>query len=74
MVLSVGHGLRYIPYIQFLKYTALAGLDGIDRLAYIVGDIVHRISLVDSESTSRSLSVSVISLHFSHLWSYREYW
>lgn len=45
MVLGVGHGLRYIPYIQFLKYTALAGLDGIDRLAYIVGDIVHRISL-----------------------------
>ena len=45
MVLSVCESFRYILHVHLLEYAALVGLDGIDRLAYIVGDIVHSISL-----------------------------
>lgn len=45
MILCVGQSLSYILYIHLLKNTTFAGFDGIDRLTYIVGDIVHCISL-----------------------------
>lgn len=45
MVLGIGDRLGDVLHIHLLKDTPLIGFHGIDRLADIVGDIVHGIAL-----------------------------
>ncbi len=69
MVLCVCYSLSYVLHLHLLKDAALVGLDGIDRQADDVGDVVHRVSLRGEIKHLALIFVRMISLCSSHLWS-----